>query len=118
MFRPFIRYLIVLGLLALVFPTVSFSNWLALLIASVVITITFSLIRPVLQLIFLPINVVTIGFFSIVLNVFLLWAVTYVVPGFHIEPTIFLGIAMNQFFTLFFISTVITTVQSLIKNIF
>lgn len=114
-FRPIIRSLIALGILAWFFPTISFSNWIALIIASVVITIVYSLIRPVLQIIFLPINVVTVGLFSMGLNVLLLWSVTYVVPGFHIEPTIFFGVAMNEFFTLLTVSFLITTLQSLVK---
>jgi putative membrane protein len=118
MFRPFVRSIIVLAILAWFFPTISFSNWIALVIASIVLTITFGLIRPVLSIVLLPISVVTIGLFSIVLNVLLLWMVTYIVPGFTIEPTIILGVAMNQFFTLLTISSLITLMQSLIKMVF
>lgn len=115
MFRPLIRTGLVLGLLAWFFPSISFSNWVTLAIASLVITILFSLISPILKIIFLPINVVTMGFASIVINILLLWLATYLVPGFTIEPTIFFGIALNEFFTLLLVSTLITFFQGIVK---
>jgi putative membrane protein len=117
MFRPLVRTALVLALLAWFFPSISFSNWITLAIASIVVTILFSLIRPILKLVFLPINVVTMGFFSTVINVVLLWLATYLVPGFTIEPTIFFGVALNSFFTLLLISVLITFFQGLVKLI-
>jgi putative membrane protein len=41
-------------------------------------------IKPVLNILALPINFLTFGLFGLVLNVILFWAVTYVVPNFTI----------------------------------
>lgn len=117
MFRPLVRTGLVLAVLAWFFPSIAFANWITLIIASLVVTILFSLVRPVLRILFLPVNVATMGFFSIVLNVALLWLATYLVPGFRIEPTIFFGIELNEFFTLVLVSTMITFLQGLVRLI-
>jgi len=43
--------------------------------------------------------------------------VTYFVPGFNIEPMIVLGIRLNQFFTLLFVSTLIGFCQRTVNFI-
>jgi len=115
MLRPLLRTAVILLILAWFFPTISFANWLTLAVASIVLTILFSLIRPILKLVFLPVNVVTLGLFSVVLNVILLWLTTYLVPGFVIEPTIFFGLPLNEFFTLVAVSAIISLLQGLVK---
>ena len=42
------------------------------------------IIKPVISLLTLPINILTLGIFGIILNGAILWFFTYVVPGFHI----------------------------------
>ena len=41
-------------------------------------------IKPIINLLTLPINLLTLGIFGVVLNGAILWFFTYVVPGFHI----------------------------------
>lgn len=115
MLRPLIRTGIVLAVLAWFFPTITFSSIFTLIIASVVMSILFGLLRPILKLVFLPINVVTLGFFSVVINVGLLWLATYLVPGFSIEPTSVFGVDLNGFFTLVLVSTLISFLQGILK---
>ncbi len=111
--KPIIRTGIVLGLLTL-FPHVSFSSWVSLLFAAIIFEILFSVVRPVLKLLFLPINIVTLGLFSALINIFLLWLVTYIVPGFHIGNLLLFGLELNQFFTLVFTGMFISVFQSLV----
>lgn len=115
MLRPFVRTAIVLFTLAWVLPTVSFYNWLTLIIASVVVTILFQLIKPILNVLLLPVNVITLGLFSSVINTILLYVAMYLVPGFTITPMIVLGIHLNQFFSVMFISVLIGFLQPLVK---
>lgn len=117
MIRSLVRTVLVLAILAWFFPSISFANWLTLIIASLVVTVLFSLIRPILKIIFLPVNIVTLGFFSVILNVLLLWLATYLVPGFIIQPTIIFGIALNAFFTLVLVSVLITFLQGILKKL-
>ncbi len=101
-----------LFILAYFLPTVSYMDWSTLIIAAIVFTLVHKIIKPILKLLFLPINIITLGFFSLVLNVILLWLVTYLVPGFRIAPMVILGVEFNQFFSLLIISALIGFIQS------
>jgi putative membrane protein len=115
MLRPLLRTAIALGILAWVFPTVSISNWVTLLFASIVLTFLQGVVRPLLHILLIPINFVTLGFASTLLNVGLLWLATYLVPGFHIEPMFLFGVYVNEFFSLLLVSALIGTLISGIK---
>jgi len=110
--KPLITSTITIFLLAYFLPTVSYMNWTTLALAAVVLTLLNKIIRPVLKILFLPINIVTLGLFSLVLNVALLWLVTYLVPGFHIEVMTLLGVQFNEFFSLLIVSALIGLFQN------
>lgn len=57
--------------------------WTAV-VAAVVIGIVNTFIKPILQLIALPASILTFGIAAFLINVFLLWGVSMVVPGFVI----------------------------------
>lgn len=56
----------------------------AAIVAAVVIGIVNTLIRPIIQLLALPITLMTFGIFAVVINVTLLWLCAAIVPGFEI----------------------------------
>ncbi len=114
MLRPFVRTAITLFILSWFFPLISVANWSTLIIASLVLTVLYVLIRPILKLLFLPINVITLGLFSSVINIFLLWFTTYLVPGFEIRAVILLGIPLSSLATLVVVSFFIGSLQSLL----
>ena len=115
--RPVIVSGLTLYLLAFIFPTIEVSNFTALVLASFILTILQKFVRPLLKLIFLPINVITMGLFSVVLNIFLLWLSTYLVPGFQIRAMIILDFPLNQYGSLLLVSAVISLVQSILALI-
>ncbi len=53
-------------------------------VAAIVIGVVNTFIRPIIQLVALPISLLTFGVFAFLINVVLLWGVSYVVPGFEI----------------------------------
>lgn len=116
-FMKLLRPIIITGaslwVLSYVLPTITVSDWTALLLASIVMVVLNSFVKPILKLLFLPINIVTLGLFSIVINVVLLWLVTYLVPGFDISNTVLFGLHLNQFFSILLVSVLIGFVQSL-----
>jgi putative membrane protein len=59
------------------------SLWTAI-VAAVAIGVVNTFIRPILQLIALPISILTFGIGAFLVNVFLLWGTSRVVPGFEI----------------------------------
>ncbi len=117
MFKSVLTTGITLAILAWVLPAVGFNSFVTLIIASIVLTILYTLVRPVLKILFLPVNVITLGLFSGIINIFLLWLSTYLVPGFHIQNLIIYGTELNQFWTLIFVSFLIGFIHSLLKKL-
>jgi putative membrane protein len=115
MLRSILSSVITLGLLAWLVPAVSFSNWVTLVIAAIVLLFLQSIVKPVLKLLFLPVTVVTLGLFSVVINVAVIWLATFLVPGFQIQNLQILGIALNQFFSLLTISILISCIASFVR---
>ena len=54
-------------------------------VAAIVIGVVNTFIRPIVQLLALPISILTFGIFAFLINVLLLWGVSFVVPGFEIR---------------------------------
>lgn len=108
---------ITLAVLAWAVPTVGFSSLTTLIIASLVLTILYAVVRPILKLLFLPINVITLGLFSGLINIFLLWLATYLVPGFHIQEMVLFGTALSQFWSLVVVSMGIGLIHSVISKV-
>jgi len=69
----------------LVVPGVTIATFPAALLAAVSIGLVNGLIRPILFILTLPINILTLGLFSLLLNGFCFWLASLVVPGFAIH---------------------------------
>jgi len=65
-------------------PGFSFDTIWAAVVTAVVIGIVNMFIKPVLQIVALPISIVTLGISAFLINVALLWGIAYFVPGFEI----------------------------------
>lgn len=115
--KPILVSIASIAILAWALPNVGFNDYLTLILAGIVLTILEKIVEPILKILFLPINIVTLGFFSAVINVFIIWLATYFVPGFNISPMIVFGVHLNQFFTLLLISLLISLSQKIIKFI-
>jgi putative membrane protein len=76
-----------LGLLIvdLAVPGVNIATFPAALLAAVSIGIVNSVIRPVLTVLSLPINFLTLGLFSLVVNGVCFWLASIFVPGFQVS---------------------------------
>ena len=59
-------------------------GWTTLLLIALVWSVIVMVIKPVLSILTLPITIITLGMFSFVLNAFLFYAMTWVVPGFAV----------------------------------
>ena len=60
------------------------SIWTAI-VAAIAIGIVNTLIKPILQLVALPISILTFGITAFLINVLLLWGTSKLVPGFVIS---------------------------------
>ncbi len=65
-------------------PGFELAGYQAAIVAAVIIGVVNTFIRPILQLVALPISIVTLGISAFLINVMLLWLVAYFVPGFEI----------------------------------
>ena len=54
------------------------------IVAAIVIGVVNTFIRPILQIIALPISLITFGISAFLINVALLYMVSFIVPGFRI----------------------------------
>ena len=115
--KAVISTILTIAILAWFFPNINYSSSVTLIIAGIVLTLLDKLLRPLLKILFLPINIVTLGFFSLVINVFILYLATYLVPGFAITNVMIFGLALNQFFSLLFASALIGFLQGLFAMI-
>jgi putative membrane protein len=76
---------ITLAVVAYILPGFGFSDVNALVVASIIMGVVNTFIKPVLQIIFLPLSIITFGITAFLINVVLLWGVSFIVPGFNID---------------------------------
>ena len=55
-------------------------GWFVILYAAFLLTVINMLVKPLLKIMFLPINLITLGFFSWIINVIALFILTRLVP--------------------------------------
>jgi putative membrane protein len=92
-------------------PGISVSGLPTLLIAALVIGLVNAFIKPVAQLLALPITIVTFGLFALVINAAMLAFAAWIVPGFNIAGF------WSAFFGAIVLSLISTILhQLLIKN--
>jgi len=66
-------------------PGFTFDNLWATIVTAIAIGVVNTFIKPVLQIIFIPLSIITFGITAFLINVILLWGVSFVVPGFQIN---------------------------------
>ncbi len=62
-------------------PGVAADNFVAALIFAIVLSLINLIIRPIILLLTLPINILTLGLFTFVINAILIMVAAYLVPG-------------------------------------
>ncbi|AFY34244.1 phage holin family protein [Calothrix sp. PCC 7507] len=72
----------------LVVPGVNIANFPAALIAALVIGLINGSVKPVLATLSLPLNFLTLGAFSLVINGLCFWLAAVLVPGFSVHGII------------------------------
>ncbi|WP_028990558.1 phage holin family protein [Thermithiobacillus tepidarius DSM 3134] len=85
--RLLLRWLInalTLLFVSFLFPSIQIAGIGAALITALALGLVNALIWPVLLLVTLPINVLTLGLFTLVINGLLFWFVSSFVPGFQV----------------------------------
>lgn len=68
-----------------------------LALAAALLTVGMVILKPILKLISLPINIITLGIFSWFLDILIVYLVTLILPGFTIKAFDFSGFSYGGF---------------------
>lgn len=63
---------------------INISDFLTALLVTLIWGFVSVFIKPILHILFLPINLITLGIFTLIINGFLFYAVASLVPGFEV----------------------------------
>ncbi|KYC36207.1 hypothetical protein WA1_41485 [Scytonema hofmannii PCC 7110] len=88
-------------------PGFEIKNFVAALIAAIVIGLVNAIVRPILGILTFPITLLTFGLFTFVLNAFTLWLASVFTPGY--------GFAIDGFIPALLGSIVLSVVSSIIS---
>ncbi len=119
-------YALILFFLPQLIPGVTITGGInTILIGSFVLTIFFVILKPILSIISFPANVLTLGFFNMIINALLIYLLTIFVAdisitAFHYHRSTLFGfitpaIGFNTFFAYLYVAFVVTLISSLIK---
>jgi putative membrane protein len=70
---------------AQMFHKIWFDNQQTTIIAAVVLALVNTYLRPLVVILTLPINILTLGLFTLVINGLMLEFVSWLIPAFHVE---------------------------------
>ena len=91
-------YALLIVFVAWVIPGIDVSNFLSAMLVCIVIALINVFIRPIIEFISLPVNFLTLGLFSFVINAFLLMLAGKLTPGFEVDgflPALFGSILLS-----------------------
>jgi len=90
--RTLILNIAVVFFAAWILPGLSYSNdFQILILAAAALGLVNMVVRPLVKLVTLPINLLTLGIFSWLINVLMLYLVTRLIPGFEVAAFHFEG---------------------------
>jgi len=124
--RNILVYTFILFLLPKIIPGFSVNGgfW-TMLTAGVVLSMLFLILKPILNIISFPVNLVTLGIFNIFINALLLYLLTIfiteiTITAFTMQKSNLLGfitpqITFNTFFAYIYSSAVLTLINSIIR---
>ncbi|OGI61297.1 hypothetical protein A2645_00635 [Candidatus Nomurabacteria bacterium RIFCSPHIGHO2_01_FULL_39_9] len=70
--------------LAYFIPNIGISVWWIALLVGAALTVIDVIVKPIIKILTLPINLITLGLFSIALNVFFFWFPSKIISGFDV----------------------------------
>jgi len=70
---------------SMLLPGITLDGYVTAIIVAIVLGVVNTLVKPVLILLTLPINLLTLGLFTWVINALMVLLVSYLVPGFYVD---------------------------------
>jgi putative membrane protein len=69
---------------AYIVPGVRIANVWTAFVAALIIGLVNALVRPILILLTLPVNIITLGLFTLIINALMFWLASSIVKGFDV----------------------------------
>ena len=76
---------LILMLVAYLTPGISIASFWTALILSVIFGLINAVIRPIILILTLPINILTLGLFTFLINALMFWLASSIVKGFEVQ---------------------------------
>ena len=102
MFLKWVGLALAMMFVGWIIPGITISNFATAMIAGAVIALVNIFIKPALVFLTLPINILTLGFFVLIINALLFMFVAYLVPGVEVNGfwSAFLGALILSILTI------------------
>ena len=113
-FRTALLAILAFLLLTYFYPGFTFDSTNSITVASATFAFVYLFVRPLIKVLSLPLNFITFGLFSLLVNVAILYLISMIVPGFEIvafqfEGCEFLGVSVPAFHLNTFLSTLVAS---------
>lgn len=114
-----------LFLLTLILPGIKvYGGFATFIIAGFFLTLMYKILKPILNLVSLPLNILSLGMFSFFINVIIFYLATILVPNISISEFTYPGFTLVGFvvpkisFNTFFAFVIISAFHSVFVNFF
>ncbi len=100
MSKIFLKYLLsilAIYLLSFIFDTIHIGNIAALLLMGLILLLVNLFLKPILLLVTLPLNILTLGLFTFVVNAWVIMIADFFVPGIYLGgffPSLLIALIM------------------------
>lgn len=98
-------------------PVIHYNSWITLLIISFTLALLSATLKPILQLLFLPLNIITLGIFGWLINGAVLGLALFIVPGVSLQPLNILGLQVGLVISLMLLAFLISVIKQLIDKV-
>jgi len=112
-----------LFILSVIIPGVKITGGLpSYLFGGIALSLLFTLLKPVLNILALPLNIITLGAFSFLINVIIFYLMTVFVPSISITAFTFPGFSYagfvipSMYFNVLFAFVIVAFLQSLVVS--
>lgn len=96
--KTWVFYVFALWLAKEVFPAFTITgSWTTLFVSGFILSLLMLIAKPILKILFIPINILTFGLLSWVINVIVIYLLTLLAPNVAIHAWVFQGIAWQGF---------------------
>lgn len=82
--RWVVNALALMGIAYYLVPGIKIDSFFSALVAALVLGLINALIKPILLILTLPVNIITLGLFTFIINALLFWFASLVVKGFNV----------------------------------